>query len=274
MGKFFKILGSIFFGFGTVDGMKFPKCSAKHSAQTDLDLFPKASPSSYSVLPKVTLSPEKNSSDISSNSFDYKNLVLHLREWKKQYFVDDGSRTSERQKATLDIILRDPEQDLYKLSSHGTTCAFCAPREGRVYSRSGEDPIYPPLAIAFQKIDPSGPDVLWNTYLVTHPNTLHVISPWTPAGRSESEIAEIQRFSSLITNPLSHDPRSTEQKERYRKKEVARKKWLRDYRLFELCSRAGIEKFPKTFQTFQKHKLANSEKYQEWMRQYSQLMRK
>lgn len=209
-----------------------------------------------------------------SNVSDYEDLLLHMQKWKEQYFIDNGSRTSERQKATLEIILKDPEQDLYKLSSHGATCAFCAPREGRVYSRSGKDPIFPPLAIAFQKIDPSGPDVLWNTYLVTHPNTLHVISSWTPAGRSEDEINEIQHLSSLITNPFSHDPRSPRQKELYRKKQIGRKKWLRDYRLFELCSHAGIKNFPKTFQTFQKHKLSNSPKYQEWMRQYSQLKRK
>lgn len=47
-----------------------------------------------------------------------------------------------------------------------------------------------------------------------------------------------------------------------------RRKWLELHDLFLSMSVAGIEKFPKTYQTFEKHKLANSEKYQEWVRQY------
>ncbi|WP_297233980.1 hypothetical protein [uncultured Flavonifractor sp.] len=195
-----------------------------------------------------------------------------MKEWVARYFVDNGSRTSERQKAVLHVILSNPNQDLYQLSSHGTTCAFCAPREGRVYSRSGTDPDFPPLAMAFQKIEKDGPDVLWNTYLVPHPNTLHTLFPWTPCGRSEEEIEAIKRFSSLTTNPLSIDPRTEEQKNRYRKKLISRKKWLRRYHLFERCSNMGIDKFPKTYKTFEKHAISNSEKYQEWMRQYSLLM--
>ena len=200
---------------------------------------------------------------------DYDILVSKMNTWKKKYFVDNGSRTSNRQKSILEIILANPEHDLYKMSAHGTTCAFCASREGRVYSRSGKDPDFPPLALAFQKIDKNGPDVLWNTYLIPHPNCIHSLIVWTAMGRSDAEIKEIKCFSNIKSNPLSRDPRTPKQKEVYERKAIARKRWLRDYKLFEKCSACGIEKFPKTFQTFQKHKNANSEKYQEWMRQYS-----
>ena len=231
---------------------------------------PNTPPDSTKILKPENI---KHTEKFKSGS-DYEELVFQLKQWKGKYFVDNGSRTSERQKATLQILLQDPEQDLYKLSSHGSTCDFCAPREGRVYSRSGTDSVFPPLAVAFQKIDPTGPNVLWNTYLVTHPNTLHTLIPWTPAGRTDTEIEEVKRFSSLLTNPLSHDPRTDRQKEMYRKKQVGRKKWLRRYHLFQRCSQMGIEKFPKTYKTFEKHALSNSEKYQEWMRQYSILMQK
>lgn len=50
-----------------------------------------------------------------------------------------------------------------------------------------------------------------------------------------------------------------------------RRKFLQDVDLFDKMQGTGIEKFPKTFQTFQKHKQANDEKYQEWMRQYNVL---
>lgn len=53
-----------------------------------------------------------------------------------------------------------------------------------------------------------------------------------------------------------------------------RRRWIRRYDLFLRMSSVGIEKFPKTYHTFEKHALANSEKYQEWMRQYSILMQK
>ena len=50
---------------------------------------------------------------------------------------------------------------------------------------------------------------------------------------------------------------------------AGRRKFLKDYAQYENMGAIGVERFPKTFQTFQKHKKANSEKYQEWMRQYS-----
>ena len=50
-----------------------------------------------------------------------------------------------------------------------------------------------------------------------------------------------------------------------------RRKWLKNYDLFLAMQKAGIEKFPKTFQTFEKHQLANSEKYQSWVSQYKNL---
>lgn len=199
---------------------------------------------------------------------DYDTLVSKMKVWEKKYFVDNGSRTSERQKAILAMILRLPDHDLYKMSAHGTTCAFCAAREGRVYSRSGKDPDFPPLALAFEKIDKNGPAVLWNTYLIPHPNCIHSFTAWTPMGRSDAEIKEIKRFSSIKLNPLSRDPRTQKQREVYEQKEVNRRQRLADYKLFERCSACRIEKFPKTFDTFLKHKKENSEKYQLWMKQY------
>ena len=47
-----------------------------------------------------------------------------------------------------------------------------------------------------------------------------------------------------------------------------RKKWLKRYNLFEDMQAANIEKFPKTFQTFEKHCLANDDKYKLWVSEY------
>lgn len=190
------------------------------------------------------------------------------RNWSLHTYATMATRTTSRQAEVLAVLTADPEHDLYKISSHGTTCALCAPYEGRVYSKSGTDPDFPSLAAAFGKVDPAGPDDLANTWLNIHPNCLHVIMPWTPAGRSEEELQEIRDFSNPRKNPFTVDPRSKKQIEAYRKKEKARAKWLNDYRQFERYRVTIPDDTPKTFNTFLKHKLAGDGKYKEWERLY------
>lgn len=105
--------------------------------------------------------------------------------------------------------------------------------------------------------------------IVTH-NCLHVITPWTPAGRSEEEIQKIKDFSNPKKNPFTRDPRTQKQIEAYRKKEQARAKWLSEYRQWESYRMTVGNPIPKTFSTFQKHKAADDDKYKEWQRLYRQ----
>lgn len=190
------------------------------------------------------------------------------RKWSLHTYCTMVSRTTRRQAEVLSVLTRDSEHDLYRISSHGTTCALCAPYEGRVYSKSGTNPDFPPLADAFGKIDVNGPDVLVNTWLNIHPNCLHSVVPWTAAGRTEEEIEEIKRFSSPKTNPYSRDPRTEKQIEAYRKKERSRARWLRDYRQWERYRVTLGNKVPKTFETFLKHKRAGDDKYRRWEGEY------
>lgn len=190
------------------------------------------------------------------------------RNWSLHTYCTMVSRTTRRQAEVLAVLTADPEHDLYKISSHNTTCALCAPYEGRVYSRSGTSPDFPPLSAAFGKIDENGPDSLANSYLNLHPNCLHVLIPWTPAGRSEEEIQKIKDFSNPVKNPFTCDPRSKKEIEAYRRKEKARAKWLEDYRQWERYRMTLGDKVPKTFETFQRHKIAKDEKYKTWMREY------
>ena len=94
------------------------------------------------------------------------------RKWSLYPYCSMAARTTSRQAEVLAVLTADEEQDLYQISSHRTTCALCAPYEGRVYSKSGKDPDFPPLSAAFGKIDPKGPDDLTNTWLNIHPNCL------------------------------------------------------------------------------------------------------
>ena len=190
------------------------------------------------------------------------------RRWSLHTYGAMVSRTTSRQAEVLAVLTADPEQDLYQISSHNTACKLCAPYEGRVYSRSGADPDFPPLAAAFGKVDRNGPDDLSNTYLNIHPNCLHVLIPWTPAGRSEEEIQRIKDFSNPKKNPFTRDPRSKKQIEAYRRKEEARRRWLQSYRQWEKYRMALGDKVPKTFQTFERHKRANDDKYKAWQQAY------
>lgn len=192
------------------------------------------------------------------------------RRWNLHSYGAMVLRTTSRQAANLAVLTADPAQDLYQISSHGTGCALCAPYEGRVYSKSGTDPDFPPLAAAFGKVDASGPDTLANTWLNIHPNCLHVLIPWTDAGRTPEEIQAIKDFSSPEKNPFDRDPRTQKQIEAYRRKEQARRRWLNDYRQWERYRVTLGDKCPRSFQTFLRHKRAGDEKYRTWMEQYKQ----
>ena len=195
------------------------------------------------------------------------------RHWSLHTYCAMVSRTTSRQAEVLAVLTADPEQDLYRISSHGTTCGICAPFEGRVYSKSGTNPDYPPLAVAFGKQDPAGPDTLANTWLNIHPNCLHALVPWTPAGRTPEEIQKIKDFSNPKKNPLTRDPRTEKQINAYRKKEAARRRWLQNYRQWEDYRMTLGDKVPKTYQTFEKHKKADDEKYKNWQRLYREANR-
>lgn len=195
------------------------------------------------------------------------------RSWSLHTYCSMVSRTTSRQAEVLAVLTADPGQDLYQISSHGTTCKVCAPFEGRVYSRSGTDPDFPPLAAAFGKMDPAGPDTLANTWLNIHPNCLHALLPWTPAGRSEEEIQRIRDFSDPKKNPFTVDPRTQKQIDAYRRKEAARRHWLENYRQWERYRMTLGDKVPRTYQTFEKHKRADDEKYREWQRLYREANR-
>jgi len=190
------------------------------------------------------------------------------RNWSLHTYCSMVTRTTSRQAEVMAVLTADPEQDLYQISRHGTTCGLCAPYEGRVYSKSGADPDFPPLADAFGKVDPDGPNSLTNTYLNIHPNCLHILLPWTHMGRTPEEIQKIRDFSNPARNPYSVDPRTERQIKAYRNKEAARRSWLADYRQWERYRMTLGDSVPKTFKTWQAHKTAGDAKYKEWQSLY------
>jgi len=149
------------------------------------------------------------------------------REWSLQAYGNMAVRTTARQ-AQVAAILTADDHDLWQIVKIGSTCPVCAALEGRVYSKSGTDPDYPPLTLAFGKVDPAGADDLTNTYLNIHPNCLHSLIKYTTIGKTEKQIKRDKDFSSPEKNPLDRDPRTKKQIAAYREKERNRERLFRE----------------------------------------------
>ena len=188
------------------------------------------------------------------------------REWGLTEYCTMATRTVRTQ-ATVAANLTSDDWDLWKITPNGSTCALCAAYEGRVYSKSGTNPDYPPLSAAFGKIDPAGGNDLSNTYLNIHPNCLHSLVRYTTAGRTDEEIQKDKDFSSFEKRPADVDYRTKKQIEEYREKERKRAEFLATRRQWnDYRERLGID-IP-SLETFEKHKKAGDDKYKAWEKAY------
>lgn len=189
------------------------------------------------------------------------------RAWTLYDYCNMCARTTARQAEVAAVLTRD-DWDLWQISKIGSTCRVCAPLEGRVYSKSGKDPNYPPLAVAFGKVDPYGADDLTNTYLNIHPNCLHSLIRYTTVGKTEEQIQRDIDFSSIEKNPLSRDPRTKKQIAAYQEKERNRRKLMNDIHQWRRYRAVLGDKAYKTFETFRKHKLADDDIYKRLQAEY------
>ena len=188
------------------------------------------------------------------------------REWSLRSYGNMAVRTTVRQ-AQVSALLTEDDHDLYQVVWHYAPCRLCATYAGRVYSKSGKNPHYPPLAMAFGKIDLAGPNDLANTFLNIHPNCLCSLTRYTEAGKTEKQIEQMRERSSFEKHPADIDPRSKREIEAYRTKERNRARLLAEQKQWLRYREAGVP-VPKTFQTFLKHKRLNDDKYREWMAAY------
>ena len=195
------------------------------------------------------------------------------REWSLESYCSMATRTTGRQ-AQVAAALTADDWDLWEIVKIGSTCPLCSAYEGRVYSKSGTDPDYPPLAMAFGKIDPAGSNDLSNTWLNLHPNCLHTLIRYTTAGKSEKQIERMKEFSSFENRPANVDYRSKKQIEAYRNKEAERARYRADVKQHEKYRAVFGDDVPKTFETFEKHKKSNSSKYQKWEHEFRSMAQK
>ena len=181
------------------------------------------------------------------------------RNWGLQDYCNMATRATARQAEVSAVLTADPDHDLYRIVKIGSTCPVCASLEGRVYSRSGTSPDYPPLASAFGKIDPGGSNDLSNTYLNIHPGCLHSIIKYATIGKSETQIQRDKDFSNFKKNPVTVDPRSKKQIAAYKEKIKNRQKLLSDYKQHERYRAILGNDVPKNFEKFRELKYNGGE---------------
>ena len=182
------------------------------------------------------------------------------RQWSLRDYSNMAVRTTARQ-AEVAAILSADDYALWQIVKIGSTCPVCAPLEGRVYSKSGTNPDYPPLTLAFGKIDKAGPDDLTNTYLNIHPNCLHSLVRYTTIGKTDKQIQKDKDFSNPEKNPLNRDPRTKKQIKAYQDKVKARQKLIRDRKQHKEYRTVLGNEVPKDFAKFQEMKYNYPEKF-------------
>lgn len=185
------------------------------------------------------------------------------RKWSLSSYLAMATRTTGRQ-AQVAAALTADDWDLWQISKIGSTCKLCSVYEGRVYSKSGTNPDYPPLSMAFGKIDPAGTNDLSNTYLNIHPSCLHSLVRYTTMGKTDKQIERDKEFSSFEKRPANVDYRSKKQVEAYRAKEKARAQYRGDMRQYNKYKAALGNEMPKDFETFVKHKRLDDDTYKKW----------
>lgn len=216
----------------------------------------------------------------------YNNLINLLKESGLVAFVDANNhdwqlstygemliRTYSRQSTNIGILLEDIEHDLYMVSAHDTACPICIPYENRVFSRSGNNPNYPPIWDLFGIRDTTQPGSLENSWLNIHPNCLHFLIKFNESSYSDSEIERIRTFSSFTKNPIVMDEKFERQMKEYRKKQYETRKELNDAKQHKRYRFVLGESIPKSFARFRNIKYNNPEQYKEWMKSYRKHLR-
>jgi hypothetical protein len=194
------------------------------------------------------------------------------KRWTLENYCAMTTRTVAQQSTNLGQIFANEEHDLYYIVPHTGSCPLCAKYEGRVYSRSGKNPKYPPLSSAFHKIDPNGTDDLDNTYWTIHPNCRHRIIRYVEKAHTQKQQIEIQQKS---VQPFELTKQQEEEQKYYKERERVwneRQAALAEFKMYlqvmppkDVCG---------NFIKFYEHKKANDEKYKEIKRKYESITTK
>lgn len=138
------------------------------------------------------------------------------RNWSMSGYCNMLVRTNATQSENAGALYDDPEHDLYIIPTLHSKCPICSKYEGRVYSRSGTNPHYPPLSEAFGHINSLHEGNIDGMYLNIHPNCRHTLVKFFEANHTKGGIIRIQSKS---TRPFDIDPRTKKEVEVYKEQE-------------------------------------------------------
>lgn len=187
------------------------------------------------------------------------------RTWSMDVYTNMAIRTGSRQSRNAGMLTAD-DHDLYYVVPIGSTCPVCAVLEGRVYSKSGTSPYYPPLTELYGKIDENGANDLTNSYLTIHPSCRHTLVKWNEDTKTEAEIEEMREKSSFVKHPKDINPQTKKEMEEYRASQREKAKFRGMLNEYHEMQAQGID-VPKNFQTFINNKENDTKKYEEWKAQ-------
>lgn len=195
------------------------------------------------------------------------------RRWTLGNYAEMAVRTTSRQSLNYGKLFDDPEQDLFIVVDRKSNCPICSKYEGRVYSRSGNNPHYPALAEAFNSIDKNETKSLENSYLVIHPNCRHTIRPWHEITHTLEEVDAMRRKSNPATNPFDVDPRSKKQIEMYNERQKVMADEAASARMYRKMLQYIPVKELGSWVDFHRHWLTDDSWYQSMMAKYRKARR-
>lgn len=194
------------------------------------------------------------------------------KRWTLESYCAMSTRTASSQSTNLGDVFADEEHDLYYIVPHAGSCPLCAKYEGRVYSRSGKNKKYPPLASAFSKIDPNGTDDLDNTYWTIHPNCRHKIIKYVEETKTKAKRNEMIKQSNRpfeLTQKQQNEVRENKERERIENERLVA---MREFQMYlqVLPPKDVCGNFIKFFE----HKKNNDSAYKEVKRKYAEALTK
>lgn len=190
------------------------------------------------------------------------------RRWTLGNYSNMAVRTTSKQASNVGELFDDEEHDLYIIVDKHSNCPICSRYEGRVYSRSGLNPKYPPLSEAFGRIDKNGPNTLENTYLTIHPNCRHTLAKFFEEAKTSKQIRAIQKRSSPISNPFDVDPRTKSEIEAYKKRERNNALEQESIRLYREMMMFIPTKDLGPWVMFHKHFIAKDKKFKDLLARF------
>lgn len=157
--------------------------------------------------------------------------TLH-RNWSLRNYAVMATKSVGQTATNVGALFADVEHDLYVVTASSNPCSLCAPLEGRIISRSGDDLRFPGLLDIFTDlIDEQGnADDLDNRWLGIHNQCQHYLQRINESDYSADEWQTLIAHSSLQSNPVTIDPRSAAQRSKYRKRARERMRAVRAYK--------------------------------------------